>query len=60
MISNFTQFINTDQNYISLLGIQQKSALVENSLLKEIHNLKSGKRDKKDRKKDKSKVEAEA
>lgn len=42
MISNFTQFVSTDQNYISLLGIQQKSDLVENSLLKEIHNLKSG------------------
>lgn len=55
MISDFAQFINTGQNYIRLLGIQQKSDLVENSPPKEIHNLKTGKRDKKDR----LKVEAE-
>lgn len=59
MISEFAQFINTGRNYIRLLGIQQKSDLVENSPPKETHNLKTGKRDKKDRKKDRSKVEAE-
>lgn len=44
MISDFTQSINTDQNYISLLDIQQN--LIENSLPKEIYNLKSREGDK--------------